>query len=66
MLHFSNNLEYYIKTRAIQSVCNELDAQMTEIQGERGEIERGRTDMDYLIQIHDEYMSKIMKLCLLD
>lgn len=31
MLHLSNNLEYYIKTRAIQSVCNELDAQMKEI-----------------------------------
>ena len=32
LLHFSNNMEYYIKTRAIQSICNELDAKLVDIQ----------------------------------
>jgi len=25
LMHFTNNLEYYIKTRAIKQCCNELD-----------------------------------------
>jgi hypothetical protein len=32
MLHFTQNLEYYIKTRAIQSICNELANQLKEIE----------------------------------
>ncbi len=31
MLHFSNNLEYYIKERAIRQVCNEMNAKLKEI-----------------------------------
>jgi len=31
LLHFSNNLEYYIKTRAIQSICNEMNARLKEL-----------------------------------
>jgi hypothetical protein len=31
MLHFSSNLEYYIKTRAIQSICNEMNSKLHEL-----------------------------------
>ena len=45
MLHFGSNLEYYIKTRAIQSICNELDRHLAELSQER---EHGDIDMDEL------------------
>lgn len=75
MLHFTSNLEYYIKTRAIQSICNELANQLKEIEeSEKDEASNekkngfgsGMTDMDQLVTIHEEFMSKIIKLCLLD
>lgn len=65
MLHFSSNLEYYVKTRAIQSVCNQLSAKLKEITTEFSEEKSGTSDMDSLIQIHNDYLKNIMKLCLL-
>jgi hypothetical protein len=68
MLHFTSNLEYYIKTRAIQSICNELANQLKEIEETEkcDKMSGGKTDMDNLVTIHEEFMSKIIKLCLLD
>ena len=65
MLHFSSNLEYYVKTRAIQSVCNQLSVKLKEITIEFSEEKSGTSDMDSLIQIHNDYLKNIMKLCLL-
>ena len=63
MLHFGSNLEYYIKTRAIQSICNEMDRHLADISQER---EQGDIDMDELAQVHEEYIKNITKLCFLD
>ncbi len=53
MLHFTSNLEYYIKTRAIQSICNELANQLKEIEETEkcDKMSGGKTDMDNLVTI---------------
>eukprot|EP00347_Sterkiella_histriomuscorum_P006822 403351300 len=79
-LHFSNNLEYYLKTRAIQQICNELDTKLKDLQHDYTSNEEFQSnnvsadqidpnsmiDMDALIQIHQEFLMNIMRLCLLD
>ena len=77
MLHFSNNLEYYIKTRAIQTICSQLNSKLKEIittetrhsSGLTGEDEAakgGTTDMDELVQIHEDFIKEITTQCFLD
>ncbi|CDW85435.1 gamma-tubulin complex component 5 [Stylonychia lemnae] len=72
-LHFSNNLEYYLKTRAFQQVCNQLDIKLADIQQDLAEQmnqndldTNSMIDMDALVQIHQDFLLNIMRLCLLD
>jgi hypothetical protein len=65
MLHFSNNLEYYIKTRAIQEISNEMEARLKDIAANSGEATTA-TDMEDLIEIHEDYIKKIMRMCFLE
>ena len=69
LTHFTTNMEYYIKTRAIQSVYNDLQNQLKEISSDAGCMSfdsTGMTDMDKLVTIHEEFLLKIIKLCMID
>ena len=73
---FTNNLEYYIKTRAIQSICIDLDKKLKDIEEEyiqqittsfdENEMGGVMTDMDELIIIHNDFLSNILKSCILE
>ena len=76
--HFTNNLEYYIKNSALKQCCTELNKRISGL-GSQNDQARDPSasheavhqddslgiDMDKLVQIHKEFLSQVVRRCML-
>ena len=79
VLHFTNNLEYYIKNSALKKCCQELNAKLQGMQRpdslrtadsglENAQAASQKTviDMDELIKLHKNFQNQVLRRCMLD